>query len=133
MSEENVELIRQLYREWEQGNFATAEFFDAQVVHTRNGADAVAMPGVWSGIDELWKANVEWIRAWEDLRVQPERFIDIGDRVLVVARSTGRGRESGFPLDHESAQLFTLCDGKIVRWDGYWEVRDALRAAGLAA
>lgn len=131
MSEENVELIRQLYRQWEQGHYATAEFFDTEAIHTRSGADAVAMPGVWSGIDAMWKANLEWIRVWEDHRVRPTRFIDLGDRVLVISRSTGRARLSGFPLDHESAQLFTLRDGRIVRWDGYWEVKEALTAAGL--
>jgi uncharacterized protein len=131
VSEENIDLVRQLYERWATGDFMTPEFFDQNAEMVRVGGDATGLPGTWRGLENIWKASTEWMQAWENLRLKPIQWFDLGDRVLVVARSTGRGRSSGLPLDQENAQLFTLRDGKIVRWELYHEVGDALRAAGL--
>ena len=132
MSEENVELIRQLYRRWEQGDFATAEFFDPEIEFVRVGSGGAAAAGAWKGIDEMWKASVEWLEAWEDMRIEPKRYVDLGERVLAIVRQTSRGRRSGVKLDQENGQLFTIHEQKIVRWVAYWEASEALNAAGLA-
>lgn len=131
MSDEDIELIRQLFTRWEQGDFTTPEFFDPDVEVTRVGGDAVATSGTWRGINDMSKALVEWLHAWENLRAEPKHYIDRGDRVLVIARQTGRGRRSGLGLDHAVGLLFTIRDGKIARLEQYWETTDALRAAGL--
>ena len=132
MSQENIELIHELYLHWEQGDFVTPGFFAPDVEMVRVGGEGAGTPGAWRGVDEMWKASVEWLQAWEDVRLEPKRCVDLGDRVLVIARQTGRGRRSGLGLDQKNAQIFTLHDGKIVRWEMYLEVDDALRAAGLA-
>lgn len=131
MSDENVELIRQLYRRWGQGDFATPGFFDPNVETLRVGGDASATAGAWRGLDAAWKASVEWLQAWENVRLESRRCIDLGSRVLVIARQTGQGRRSGVEIDQELAMLFTLRDAKIVRWEIYLEVSDALEAVGL--
>ena len=59
----------------------------------------------------------EYLRPMADLRIEAERFIDLGgDRVLVLSRHTARGKQSGVPIEHELGDLFTLRDGKIVRY-----------------
>jgi ketosteroid isomerase-like protein len=63
--------------------------------------------------------------------LKAERVIDLGDRVLVLSRQSGRGKRSGVPLDTEYGDIFTIRDGKIVRWELYMERADALAAAGL--
>lgn len=132
MSEENVELIRGLYRRWERGDFATAEFFDPDIEFVRVGSGVAAAAGAWKGIDEMWKASVEWLEAWENMRLEPRRYVDLGDRVLAIVRQTSRGRRSGVELDQENGQLFTIHQGKVVRWVAYWEASEALEAVGLA-
>jgi ketosteroid isomerase-like protein len=87
--------------------------------------------GSWTGIDELRAASLDWTEAWEDNRVRAERFIEIGNRVLVLSRRTARGRRSGMPLDQALADIFTLRDGKIVRWEVYWDRHEGMRAAGF--
>ena len=79
----------------------------------------------------MWKAAVAYLDAWEELRNEAERFIDLGDRVLVLDRQTGRGRRSGAVLDHELAQVFTVRGEAIVRWQSYWHRSEALEAVGL--
>ena len=53
------------------------------------------------GIEEMTAALVEWIAEWSDLRFEAERFVDLGDRVLVLARHRGVGRRSGCPCKVE--------------------------------
>jgi ketosteroid isomerase-like protein len=132
MSQENVEILRRLYEQWAIGDLSSADFFDPGVEYSRIGAVTPDMEGRWRGLDELSTAMLEYLRPFSDLRIEAERIIDLsGDRVLVLTRHTARGKQSGVPIEHEAGDLFTLRDGKIVRYDAYWNRADALEAAGL--
>jgi ketosteroid isomerase-like protein len=131
MSEENVEILRRLYEQWASGDLS-ADCFDPEIEYSRIGAQTPDMEGRWRGLDELPTAMREYLRAFSDLRIEAERIIDLGgDRVLVLSRHTARGKQSGVPIEHEVGDLFTLRDGKIVRYDSYWNRAQALEAAGL--
>ena len=52
--------------------------------------------------------------------------------MLVLSRHTARGKQSGVPIEHEIGDLFALRDGRIVRFDSYWNRAEALEAAGLS-
>ena len=132
MSEENVEILRRLYEHWAAGDYP-ADFFDPDVEHSRIGAQTPDMEGRWLGLDEFRTVFREYLQALSDLRIEAERIIDLsGDRVLVLSRQTARGKQSGVPIEHELGDLFTLRDGKIVRYDSYWNRAEALEAAGLS-
>ena len=80
----------------------------------------------------MWGAIFQWLQAWDELNVTPERFIELDDgRVLVLDRQTGRGRTSNITLEHDLASIFTVRDGKLTRLVAYWDRADAIRAAGL--
>jgi ketosteroid isomerase-like protein len=94
--------------------------------------DTPDMEGRWLGLDETWTAIREYLQAFSDLRIEAERIIDLsGDRVLVLSRHIARGKQSGVPIEHEVGDLFTLHDGKIVRYDSYWNRAKAFEAVGL--
>jgi ketosteroid isomerase-like protein len=133
MSQENVEIVRRLYEHWARGDFAYAGFYDPEVEFARIGAEGGGVEGRWRGLEAIWAANLEWLRAFDDLRTEAERIIDLADdRVLVLSRQTARGKVSGAPIDHELGDLITLHDGKVVRCDLYWDRAEALEAAGLS-
>jgi ketosteroid isomerase-like protein len=132
MSEENVELVRRLYESWERGDLNTPDFFDAEVVHSRIGSELPGINGEWRGHEEFGAAMASYLDALADLHIEAERIIDLGDdRVLVLSRQTARGKTSALPFDREFGDLFTLRNGKILRYDSYWDRADALEAAGL--
>jgi ketosteroid isomerase-like protein len=132
VSGENVEILRRLYEHWATGNFP-ADFFDPDVEHSRIGAQTPDMEGRWLGLDEFSAAMREYVQPLSDLRIEAERIIDLsGDRVLVLSRHTAHGKRSGVPIEHELGDLFTLRDGKIVRYESYWNRAEALEAAGLS-
>jgi ketosteroid isomerase-like protein len=70
--------------------------------------------------------------AWEEFSVIPERFLDLGDRVLVLTRERGRGRRSGIEVHSQpTAHLWTLRNGVVVSFEVFWEREEGLQAVGV--
>ena len=133
MSQENVEIVRRIFQQWASGSLSSTEVFDSDVEYSRIGAETPALEGRWLGLDEMRTAMREYLEAVADLRIEAERIIDLGgERVLVLSRHTARGKQSGVPIEHEIGDVFTLRDGKIVRFDSYWDRAEALEAVGLS-
>jgi ketosteroid isomerase-like protein len=123
MSQENVEIVR---------TFLSAEVDDAL---------RYADPGiVWNPIEELPTQGHDAVRAslahwkaeWDDYKLMPEEFVDMGDSVVVTVRLGGRGRGSGVEIDARFYDVYTLRDGAIVRMDQFTERSEALEAVGRA-
>jgi ketosteroid isomerase-like protein len=133
MSQENVAIARGLLTRWERGDYYTAEAFDPEVEFTRTGggADVLGFATESRGIDGLWAALGAWTEEWSDVRVQAESFMRVGERVLVLVRHRAVGKSSGVPMNHLDAWAFSFRDGRVVRWDAYWNPADAKRALGI--
>jgi ketosteroid isomerase-like protein len=128
VSQENVEVVRAIFEHWGRGDFDSGDAFDAEIEFYRYGGEVVVTRQA-RGIDAMTAAVVELLREWRDMRFEAESFAELdSDRVLVLARLRGVGKRSGAPLDHLEASVFTLREGKVVRWDAYWEPAEARRA-----
>ncbi len=136
MSQENVEIVRQLYEAWARGDFwAHPEAFASDVRSARvmgAGTEGAGLSGEWEGIDGLISNTRLWLEAWNDLRVEAEEFLDVGDKVVVFTRQTGAAKASGIPLDREFADVWEIRDDRVVDVRFYWKRSDALKAAGLS-
>jgi ketosteroid isomerase-like protein len=86
---------------------------------------------VYRGREGVAEAMRVWTGTWDDWRVELEEIVDAGDRVVLIARESGRGKGSGIEIDQRVYGVFTLRDGKIVRWKGFIDRDQALEAAGL--
>jgi ketosteroid isomerase-like protein len=74
----------------------------------------------------------DWIEPWQELHVDWELREGAPDRVLAIITMSGRGRESGAPVEMRVGQLWTFRDRRARRMVMYYDVDEALRAAGLA-
>jgi ketosteroid isomerase-like protein len=93
MSQENVEIVRRLFAEWERGNFWTADYLDPDVRVT--WVDPILAPRPEThGIDELTEGMMDFLGTWDRLTASAERVIDAGERVVTVERWRGRGKAS---------------------------------------
>ena len=74
----------------------------------------------------------EFDEAWERHRSEPQeiRAVD-ADRVLLISVERFKGRDA-IELEAPFAAVFTLRDGKIARWQAFWDRQKALEAAGLS-
>ncbi|MCA1695960.1 MAG: nuclear transport factor 2 family protein [Actinobacteria bacterium] len=132
MSEENVEIIRQLAWTFNNEGFkAAAERFFADDVEFHEPPEQPA-PRVAHGRQEVVKLFSAFDEAWDSHRSDQEEVRAIGpDKVFVVAVERFTGRD-GIEVAAPAAAVFTLRDGKIIQWKAFWEKERALEAAGLS-
>ncbi|HEY6638603.1 MAG TPA: nuclear transport factor 2 family protein [Solirubrobacterales bacterium] len=125
--EENVEIVRSIHRAWEKGDFSSADWADPDIEYSPPHERRLSR-----GVTEMGRRFGEWIAAWENLRVSAEKIVGADDRVVVLNRFQGRGKESGTPtVDFSGASFFTLREGKVVMLEFFWDHQEALEAAGL--
>jgi ketosteroid isomerase-like protein len=128
MSPENVEIVREHMAAYLSGdNDAALAAYDPEVEF-----DATVRPegGIYHGRAGVAEAMRVWTGTWAEWKVEVHDLIDAGDRVLMVARESGRGKGSGVEIDQEFFGVFTLRGGKIVHWKGYLDRNEALEAVG---
>jgi len=132
MSQENVEIVRravELIRPFDEsfsGSRVGTNLLDpAFEVHDHDSPDLGLLRG--------HAGFLRWIDYWDamDWSLDPEEFIDAGERVVVLARLSARGRESGVSLERRDGMVWTVRDGKAVRLDYFNNATKALEAAGL--
>ena len=129
MSDENIEIVRRIYRTWGRGDVpGPAELFHDDVEYV-NPAGAVE-PGVRYGRAEFTGAVEKVFEAWEVWQGEPEEVTAVGDRVAVVVRYRARGRGSGLEVAGRESALFTFRDGKVVRYEWFHGEADAFEALG---
>jgi len=73
-----------------------------------------------------------WFSAWGAFRFEPGELIDLGDRVLVLAKLAGRGGGSGVVVDQSFAAVYDQRGAMIIRQQDYFEPAEALKDVGLA-
>ena len=131
MSLENVEIVRRTWEAYREGGFAAARRFlhpDFEMVRT---GIQFTESGTYRG-DEAAKSMQDWMSAFQDYRVEPEEFIDAGDRVVVAQREFGRARTSSAELRETWYAVCMLREGKILRLEWFGDRTEALETAGLA-
>src|SRR5688500_6360426 len=107
---ESVDVVRKLYESWQARDVEEgSKLVDPDIEFVRIGTELGDLAGEWHGVDAMWGAIFQWLHAWDELQLTPERFIELGDgRVLVLDRQVGRGRTSSITLEHELASIFTV-------------------------
>lgn len=90
------------------------------------------MEDVYVGIEGLRRQRRRMEEIWEDLRWEPEKFIEAGHVILVWVTLSGIAKQSRTPASANVAHVFTLRDGKVQRLEVFLDRDEALAAAGLA-
>ena len=132
---ENLDLVRSISTSWERGDFGWIDWADPEIEYVI--ADGPA-PGSWRGIAGMAQGWTGFLSAWDEFRVKAEEYRELdGERVLVLAHFSARGRASGlevgpFMLTRGGANLFHLRGGRVTRLVVYWDRDRALADVGLA-
>jgi ketosteroid isomerase-like protein len=130
MSKENVEIVRRIIDAAHRGDWKAAMTgYDPAVVLDQS---RVPGGGVYHGHEGVREFYARWIGAWDDFGIELKRLIDAGDHVVDINEVTGKGRDSGVPVKMQSANVWTVERGRVVRHVGYPTVPEALEAAGLS-
>jgi ketosteroid isomerase-like protein len=129
MSLDNVEIVRSAFLAFNRSDPRWDEHWaeDCEFVSITGGQIEGA---TYRGHDGLRRYAKDRLDAWEELRFEPDEFIDAGELVVVVGILTGRGRGSGVPVDQPVAVAFELRAGKIVRAHAHTDAEQALATIG---
>jgi ketosteroid isomerase-like protein len=134
MSQENVEDLRRCFAiANERGIEAAVDAFGHLLDDEFGLEEAADMPDrdSYRGKD-AFIANLKKLgEDFEELRIEPLEFVDLGEKLVVVVSMAGRGRVSGAPVELTFAQLWTLREGKAVSLHDYASKAEALEAVGL--
>src|SRR6476619_6976553 len=111
MSQENVEKARQFVDAYNRRDFdAAVESFDPDIewiLPVGQSSDSCRGPDevkrFWEGIDETF----------DELRLEPQEFLDARDRVATRLRHHGKGKRSGVEINEEMYhQVATFREGR---------------------
>jgi ketosteroid isomerase-like protein len=136
MSPDNVDFVQRIYAEFgADWSNATAVADLERLADPQIRIDLSRRelnPAVYVGYEGMRRSAAEVREVWEDWRIEAERFEDAGDdRVLVIERYGGRGRESGVELQGRAAAIWTLRQGRVVGLEIGIPIDEAYAALGL--
>lgn len=131
MSQENVEAIHSAFEAFNRGDIeGVLSRCDEHIVITQPPDLPGAAPQQYghSGVIEAFGI---WPEQWDDFRIEILRTVDADDYVVVTARTSGRGKQSGVAVEMDFTFVFTVRDGKAVEWRIFMKEEQGLEAAGL--
>ena len=131
MSEENLEVVRQVYEAAARRDSVTIlTLYDPEVELDASALGIEGQDGdVFRGHDGLRSLFGEWHESWGKIAYDYEELIDAGDQVVSVVTRHARGRASGVEVEQPFALLWTIRTGKVTRVVWYLDRDEALESA----
>jgi uncharacterized protein len=129
VTEDEVHVILDGYEAWNRGEFDIfADLIDPEI-EWEPGSQALES-GVHRGAEGFREFVGSWLESFDKFRIRPELLVQAADRMIVVARQTGRGHGSGVELEARVVHVWTVRHGQAVRWWGPRTLDEALEALG---
>jgi ketosteroid isomerase-like protein len=126
----NVDIVREGIDSWSRGDLdGTLALIDPEIVWR----PVTAWPGIQpeyrghAGVRRFWDAFRE---PWETITLEADRIRELDERrVLTRSHFRARGRASGVTTEIVLHTVWTLEDGKLVRFESFTDEQAALEAA----
>jgi len=143
ISSQNVETVRAVMEAYQQPEMMAALVdgeLDLELADPQIEWDASRLTEMLPDLAEIYRGHEgvrtywrRWFGAWKDLQFEIEDVLDAGEDVVVLIRNQRQwGRHTGICTELPPyAQVFTMRDGKIVRWRTFPDQMSALKAVGL--
>jgi ketosteroid isomerase-like protein len=144
MSQENVEVVRavlEAYRSPELLSLLASGDLDLGWVDPEIEWDASRLDEMIPDLAEVFRGHEgvrtywrRWFEAWRNLEFEVEDVLNAGDDVVaLIINQRQWGRHSGIATELPPyAQVFTMRDGKLIRWRTFPNHVEALEAVGLS-
>jgi ketosteroid isomerase-like protein len=130
MSRENVEVVRRAVDAYNRGDFDAIRALNDPEVELDWSASRGLAPEVYRGQESVMGFYENYLGVFEQVTLEPDRFIEAEDAVVVPNCARFRGRE-GIGTAARSTLVFNVRGGRITRIRLYQDTREALEAVGL--
>jgi ketosteroid isomerase-like protein len=143
MSHENVELVRRAYKDGgpvvlplsrdDERAVVDRLFRDCydEQLEIRMPADYPEGEEILRGRDGMTQLFAMLRDTWTEFRFEPQRFIDAGQRVVVLVRVVAKGGASGLATEHRTAHVWSVRRGRLASIQIYRDRAVGLKAVGL--
>jgi ketosteroid isomerase-like protein len=129
MSQENVEIVREMNEAFNRGDESWVAFFDPEAqFHT---PPEFPDDSVYTGHEGIRRGAAVWIESFTEYRWDLDTLFDERDCVVGLFHHRGRLKDSGAWIERPVGTLYYLRDGRIVRVLSYFSWAEALKAVGL--
>ena len=130
MSQENVEIVRRIYRAWNEGDPGLRHIHPAiELQQTTGFMDG---GGTFHGHDGVVESGRQLLRGLRELLWAPHDFIPApNDQVVVPFSAHAIGRASKAPVEMRVVHVWTIQDGMAIRMLTYEDLDQALESVGL--
>jgi ketosteroid isomerase-like protein len=130
MPDANVEVVRRVFGAWNRGdNAAALALIDPEIeIEARHESFHA---GTYRGHGGMFEFLQDFWAQFDDRHIELKELTLEGDDVVVSALFRGRGKSSRIEVERSNWQVWTVRDGKLVRWRTFDTRREALEAAGL--
>ena len=116
MAEANVEALQRGYDALNRGDLSVVlDLLHPDIEWHEPGDSPEA--GTHHGRDSFERFFRSWIDSFDEFRVVPEKVVERGNDLVAVVRQSGRGRASGVEIEIRLAHVWTIEDGRAVRWE----------------
>ena len=129
MSQENVEVVRHAIAAYNRRDFEAIRDLNHPDVQVDWSASRGLAAGVYQGQEEVMRFYQDFLGTFEEVQIEPERFIESGDSVVVPNSAQIRGRD-GIEVVARSAIVFEIRGGLVARICLYQDTHEALEATG---
>jgi ketosteroid isomerase-like protein len=125
---ENVEIVRRSLARFIESGMPDWEATHPEVLVV----DHDIMDGTeYRGLEGVRRWIGDWSSAWSSFTMDPERFIDAGEYVVVILRMKATGAASGIEIERQDGIVCRVRDGRVSRIDYFNSAAQAFKAAGL--
>ena len=131
MSEENVEVVRKAIAAYNQRDFEAMQALNQPDIQVDWSASRGLEARVYRGWEEVMHFHENFFDTFPEINIEPDRFIEVGDSVVVPNSGHIRGR-GGIETVARSALVFEIRSGQIARICLHQETHEALEAVGLS-
>ena len=123
----HADAAKDAYRAFSSGDLETLKEGFAEDAEWQT-SDELPLGGVTRGRDEIIGNFGQIGNYWSSFSVEPDEFIESGDKVVVhgTQRGTGKGGDFEAPFVH----ILEYRDGKVVRGEFFGDSAKALKALG---
>ena len=114
---DNLDLVRRSYVAFDRDDL-DAVLADMHPEIEWHQAQGLPHGGLYRGVDEVRRNIFEPLDEswWSEFSATPEQFLDAGPEIVVLGRYRGLGKETGKRLDVPFVHVWTVENGKAVRF-----------------
>ena len=125
MSQESVEVIREIYDSFGRGDVPAVLGQMDQQIEWREAENFIyADRNPYVGPNAILEGVFMRLGTeWEGFTVTPEEWLDAGNHVVVLGTYTGKHRETGRDVRAQFAHVWGVRGGRVVRFQQYTDTK----------